>query len=168
MIPNRPDDMREDVKAFWPRSFFTEEKGGDSTDKDTWWLGSRERNGHKTYVGLFCNHKTSTEVCKGKHFHVEYDDEARPSEKNVVCISIKPLYYMATNFFRYQYRVSNGNKCVWICVLGDSSTYRSLGAFKEYVRSYELTTTKNEAAYSGILSKNGEVILTATVEAGIV
>ena len=74
---------------------------------------------------------------------------------------------MATNFFRYQYRVSNGNKCVWICVMGDSSTYRSLGAFKEYVRSYELTTTKNEAAYSGILSKNGEVILTATVEAGI-
>lgn len=71
---------------------------------------------------------------------------------------------VAINFIKsLKYRVSNGNKCAWVCVLGDSSEYGSLTAFGEYVHSLELATDKSEAAYTAVLSKDGNAILTASV-----
>lgn len=80
----RPEGMRDDVKAFWPRSFFAEEIGGDPGEKNMWWLGSRVRGELTTFVGLLCNKKTTTSVCEGKHYECSYDNQARPDEKNVV------------------------------------------------------------------------------------
>ena len=69
----------------------------------------------------------------------------------------------AINFQTLKYRVSNGNKCAWVCVLGDSSEYASVTAFGEYVHSLELATEKSETTYTAVLSKDGNAILTASV-----
>lgn len=84
IVFDRPGEMEVDIKAFWPRSYFTHEVGGEACDKNTWWLGERVRNGISTYVGLLCKNKTTTAKCKGKHDHPEFDNEARPDVTSVV------------------------------------------------------------------------------------
>jgi hypothetical protein len=77
-----------DIKAFWPRSYFTHEEDGDKCDKNIWWVGQRERAGTSTYVGLLCKNKTTTARCHGKHDRPEFDNEARPDTPSVVSAHI--------------------------------------------------------------------------------